>query len=177
MYVFLLLMFEHPEHTKMTFRIKFNTVNMDNISYHDNKLETGKTNGRNKGTCNKLHNIGSTENSEFLFFVFCSKAKVSLNSTKRIFQEKRYGLLIFNPVMFTQSWNSQGYHFKTITLRVSIWSVHVHDCIYVAVTWKPKTKQKKCKMMKNKNVYFFKSVHLSMFRNCGMIILSQFSYV
>lgn len=45
MYVFLLLMFEHPEHTKMTFRIKFNTVNMDNISYHDNKLETGKTNG------------------------------------------------------------------------------------------------------------------------------------
>lgn len=36
-------MFEHPEHTKMTFRIKFNTVNMDNISYHDNKLETGKT--------------------------------------------------------------------------------------------------------------------------------------
>lgn len=48
----------------MTFRIKFNTVNMDNISYHDNKLETGKTNGRNKGTCHKLHNIGSTENSE-----------------------------------------------------------------------------------------------------------------
>lgn len=70
MYVFLLLMFEHPEHTKMTFRIKFNTVNMDNISYHDNKLETGKTNGRNKGTCNKLHNIGSTENSEFFFFFF-----------------------------------------------------------------------------------------------------------
>lgn len=32
MYVFLLLMFEHPEHTKMTFRIKFNTVNMD--TYH-----------------------------------------------------------------------------------------------------------------------------------------------
>lgn len=48
----------------MTFRIKFNTVNMDNISYHDNKMETGKTNGRNKGTCHKLHNIGSTENSE-----------------------------------------------------------------------------------------------------------------
>lgn len=78
MYVFLLLMFEHPEHTKMTFRIKFNTVNMDNISYHDNKLETGKTNGRNKGTCNKLHNIGSTENSEiFFFFFFVRKRKLA----------------------------------------------------------------------------------------------------
>lgn len=77
MYVFLLLMFEHPEHTKMTFRIKFNTVNMDNISYHDNKLETGKTNGRNKGTCNKLHNIGSTENSEIFFFFFVRKRKLA----------------------------------------------------------------------------------------------------
>lgn len=28
--LFLLLMFEHPEHTKMTFRIKFK-VNMDDI--------------------------------------------------------------------------------------------------------------------------------------------------
>lgn len=122
MYVFLLLMFEHPEHTKMTFRIKFNTVNMDNISYHDNKLETGKTNGRNKGTCNKLHNIGSTENSEFFFF-FCSKAKVSLNSTKRIFQEKRYGLLIFKPLWC--NFIFQNHHICTkITLKRESFTMH-----------------------------------------------------
>lgn len=123
MYVFLLLMFEHPEHTKMTFRIKFNTVNMDNISYHDNKLETGKTNGRNKGTCNKLHNIGSTENSEFFFFFFCSKAKVSLNSTKRIFQEKRYGLLIFKPLWC--NFIFQNHHICTkITLKRESFTMH-----------------------------------------------------
>lgn len=123
MYVFLLLMFEHPEHTKMTFRIKFNTVNMDNISYHDNKLETGKTNGRNKGTCNKLHNIGSTENSEIFFFFFCSKAKVSLNSTKRIFQEKRYGLLIFKPLWC--NFIFQNHHICTkITLKRESFTMH-----------------------------------------------------
>lgn len=123
MYVFLLLMFEHPEHTKMTFRIKFNTVNMDNISYHDNKLETGKTNGRNKGTCHKLHNIGSTENSENFFFVFCSKAKVSLNSTKRIFQEKRYGLLIFKPLWC--NFIFQNHHICTkITLKRESFTMH-----------------------------------------------------
>lgn len=123
MYVFLLLMFEHPEHTKMTFRIKFNTVNMDNISYHDNKLETGKTNGRNKGICNKLHNIGSTENSEIFFFVFCSKAKVSLNSTKRIFQEKRYILLIFKPLWC--NFIFQNHHICTkITLKRESFTMH-----------------------------------------------------
>lgn len=53
----------------------------------------------------------------------------------------------------------------------------IADCTYVAVTWKPKTKQKKNKMMKNKNVDFLKRVHLSMFTNCEMIISSQFSYV
>lgn len=57
MYLFLLLMFEHPEHTKMTFRIKCK-VNMDDISYHDNKLEG------NKRKRHKLHNIGSTLNLE-----------------------------------------------------------------------------------------------------------------
>lgn len=55
MYVFLFLIFEHPEHTKMTFKIKCK-VKLDNISYHDNKLETGKTNGVNKRKRHKLHN-------------------------------------------------------------------------------------------------------------------------
>lgn len=48
MHVFLLLMFEHPEHTKMTFKIKCK-VKLDDISYHDNKLakkvkQTGEIN-------------------------------------------------------------------------------------------------------------------------------------
>lgn len=45
-----------------------------------------------------------------------------------------------------------------VTLAVSTLRKHdrIDDCIYVAVTWKPKTKQKKCKMMRNKNVYFLK---------------------
>lgn len=59
----------------------------------------------------------------FFFFFFCSKAKVSLNSTKRIFQEKRYGLLIFKPLWC--NFIFQNHHICTkITLKRESFTMH-----------------------------------------------------
>lgn len=59
MYVFLFHMFEHPEHTKMTFKIKCK-LKLDDISYHDNKLETGKTNGEIKENATNFTTLHKT---------------------------------------------------------------------------------------------------------------------